>query len=133
MRRTATTATMQTPPLWAAFGNAGNDQLVAATDCATAMFKGFEAMRKVQERTAHDAASRHASAAERLKNGCSATDIAAIQADLLRSNLEGARQYWQQLAATGMEMQTRMLAAWNRTIDTEAVLESLSTLAGRPH
>lgn len=120
-------------PLWSTIGNAGNDQLAAAADCAAAMFKGFEVMRKVQERAAHETAGRHAEAAERLRNGCSPSDIAEIQTSLIKSNLEGSTQYWQQLAATSMEMQMRMLAAWNRTVDAEAMLQSLSTLSGKPH
>jgi hypothetical protein len=122
-------------PIWAAVGDAGKDQLAAANDCAAAMFSGFEAMRKVQEHIAHDAARRHHAAAQKMKNGCTPQELATIQGELMRSDAEMAAQYWQQLAATAMEMQTRMMGAWNGAVDAGTLLESLSAIAGRaqPH
>lgn len=136
MKPSATTITTASPPnlpLWTVLTEVGGDQWAAAAGCASAMFKGLEAMRKAQEHAAREAADRHAAAAERLKNGCSATDIAAIQASLLKSDIESVTHYLQRIAATTMEMQTRMFTAWNRTVDAEAMMESLSALSGKPH
>lgn len=118
---------------WAALTEIGRDQLAATAGWASAILNGVEAMHKVQERVIHEAADHHAVAAERLKNGCSASDMATIHANLLRYDIEITTNYLQQMAATSMEMQTRMLAAWSRTINTQTVLESLSTFAGKPH
>ena len=101
--------------------------------CATAMFRGFEAMRKVQEHAAHAAAQRHAAAGERLKRECAPAQVAAIQSDLLRFDLEASVRYWQQLAAAAMEMQTEMLASLYELVDADTVLETVSALTPKPH
>ena len=120
-------------PLWTVLTEAGGDHWAAAAGCANAMFKGLDAMRKAQEHATQEAAERHAAAAERLKNGCSAVDIASIQINLLKSDIESVTHYLQRIAATTMEMQTRMFTAWNRTVDAEVMLESMSAFAGKPH
>ena len=132
MKQLATTTSTPTHQPWAALNEVGGDQWAAAAGCVTAMLNGFEAMRKVQERTTHEAADHHAAAAEKLKNGCSASEIATIHANLIRQDFESATTYLQHIAATSMEMQTRMAAVWSRTINTQTVLESLSSIAGKP-
>jgi hypothetical protein len=133
MKRQTETHAAPAKPVWNALSPVGSEPWAAAADCATAMFQGFEAMRKVQEHTAHEAARHHASAADRLKNGCGAAEIAAIQGDLLRFDFETAAQYWQQLVTTGVETQMRMLGAWGGAINSDTMLESLSALSGKPH
>lgn len=120
-------------PLWATVTAAGSDQWSAAASCATAMLKGLEALQKTQERATREVTERHAAAAERLKNGCSASDIAAVQADLMRADMEAFTRYLQRGAAATAEMQTRMFTSWNRTIDNATMLETLSSLNGKSH
>ena len=68
--------------------------LLAAAS-VSAMFEGFEAARKAQE-----------------------------QATRLRFDIEGATRYWQQAAASALEVQARMLGAFAPMADSAAVLEA---------
>jgi hypothetical protein len=113
---------------WAAWSDLGRQQFAMAADGASAMFRGFEAMRKVQEQAAHEAAQRHARAADRLRSPCQPTDLMAIQSDLLGFDVQGASRYWRDLAAAAMEMQTELAGCAGRLVDSSAVLEAASAL-----
>lgn len=99
----------------------GRQQMAVAAEGASTLYRGFEVMRKVQQQTAHDAAQRHAKAAERLRAGCAPADVLAVQSQLLHDDLEEASRYWQQLAATTFEMNSRLLGCATHLIDTEDV------------
>jgi hypothetical protein len=85
-------------------------QLALLNDAAGAMFRGSEAVRKIQLQAAHRASSRHESAAARLRGVHDAADVMAIQSDLLRFDMEGATQYWQQMAAALVQAQVDMMS-----------------------
>lgn len=106
----------------------GRQQMAMATEAACAMFRGFEAMRKVQEQAAHDAAQRHAVAARKLQRPCDAMELLAIQSELLSFDVDGASRYWQQLGAAALEMQTEMLGCCGRLVVPDAVLASAHIL-----
>lgn len=113
---------------WNALGGTGQQQALAATKCATEMFRGFEAMRKVQEQAAHAAAQRHAAVTEKLKNRFGPSDLLAVQAELMQFDFDAATRYWQQLGAAAMEMQTRMLGCVNHLVGSDALLEAASAI-----
>jgi hypothetical protein len=106
----------------------GRQQAVVATESACAIFRGFEAMRKIQEEAAHQAAQRHAEAAQKLRGNCQPADLMAVQSELLRFDFDAAGRYWQQLAAAALEMQTEIMGCGARMIDSEAVLAGSSAL-----
>jgi len=123
----------QTP--WNMLAEAGRQQVAVATGCATEMFRGFEAMRKVQEDAAHAAAQRHAAMAEKLKSPCGPQDLMALQAELMQFDVSSATRYWQELGAAAVEMQTRMMGCCGQLVDNQALLEAASafdTATGRP-
>ncbi len=109
---------------WAFAGDQGRQQMAVATESACAMFRGFEAMRKVQERAAHQALQSHSAAAAKLKGPCAPADLMSIQSNLLRANMQGATQYWQELAATAMEMQAQLMDCGSHLINSDAMLEA---------
>jgi hypothetical protein len=113
---------------WNILGAAGQQQVAVATECATELFRGFEAMRKVQEQAAQAAARRHATVSEKLQGGCTPADLLALQSELFQFDVEGATKYWQQLGAAAMEMQTRMLGCVNHLVDSDAFLEAASAI-----
>lgn len=106
----------------------GRQQAVVATESASALFRGFEAMRKIQEEAAHEASQRHAEAAQKLRGNCHPADLMAIQSELLRFDFDAAGRYWQQLAAAALEMQTEIMECTSHLIDSEMVLEGSSAL-----
>lgn len=89
----------------------GRQQLAAATDAACAMFRGSEAMRAIQQQAAHEASLRHQAAAQKLHGSCAPADLLAIQSELLRFDLQGATQYWQQITTAALQSQIEMMAS----------------------
>ena len=99
-------------------------QLAIGTRSACALFRGFESMRKIQQRTAHHALSQYQAAAERLRQPCNPVDVLMLQAELLRFDMDEAARYWQQLGQAALEMQQMVLdsmAAAMREESEEAV------------
>ena len=115
-------------PAWNSMADLGRQQMAVATDAACAMFRGFEAIRKVQEHAAHEAALRHASAARKLQHSCSPMELLAIQSELLSFDVDGATRYWQELGAAALEMQTEMMGCCGKLAGADAFLASARVL-----
>lgn len=97
----------------------GRQQVAVAVEGASTMYRGFEAMRRVQEQIAHHAAERHAEAAEQLRARKAPADLIATQSQLLRDDLEDATRYWQQLTAAAFEMNSQLLGCATHLVDTD--------------
>jgi hypothetical protein len=103
-------------------------QLALATQSATALFRGSETVRKIQQQAAHRATLQHQEAIERLKGECDFNDLLAIQADLLRFNMQEAAQYWQQLATAGLQVQADMVSGASQVALESAAEPTLDSL-----
>jgi hypothetical protein len=110
--------------LWANALDLPRQQCAAATHAACAMFSGFEAMRRIQEKAAHEALEQYSSAAQRLEGHCAPLDVLSVQMDLARFDAGAAAAYWQQLAMTALQMQARVAACGCELIDADKVLEA---------
>ena len=86
-------------------------QMAAAAQANCALFRGFEAIRTIQQKAAHQALAHRRTIAEKLKEPCHPMDLVAVQGELLRFDLQGAAMYWQQLGAAVLEMQREMLGS----------------------
>ena len=102
-------------------------QLELLTRSATAVYRGSEALRKIQQQAAHRASIHHEEATEKLRGQCDLSEVWAIQADLLRFNLQEAAHYWQQLASTVLKVQVDLVGGAGEALDTgsEPSLEAL--------
>ncbi len=113
-------------------------QLALATESACALFRGSEAMRKIQQQTAHQASLQHEAAAQKLRGKCEPADLLAIQSDLLRFDLQEATRYWQQLAAAALQTQVEMMGCASHLFDAgsqkglKPVLETVQTALVSP-
>jgi hypothetical protein len=114
---------------WDIATDQGCQQITVAAERACAMFRGFEAMRLIQEQAAHRALERHTAALGELQRPCGPADLMKVQSELLRFDLEGAGRYWQQLGAAALEMQAQMLSCGGHLIDSDAMLEAASAMA----
>jgi hypothetical protein len=99
-------------------GEWNRQQMAAASEGACTMYRGFEAMRRIQEQAARAAAERHAAAAGKLRNKDAVVDL-ALQGELLREDLASAAKYWQDLAGAVLEMNTGLLNCATQLVDTE--------------
>jgi|KBSSwiStaDraftv2_1062776.scaffolds.fasta_scaffold456177_2 hypothetical protein len=109
---------------WSALLDLPRQQSTMASHAACAMFSGFEAMRGIQEKAAHQALQHHGEAVARLQGRCGPMDVLSIQLDLVRYDLEAAAAYWQQLAAAALQMQARVAACGCELIDSDKLLEA---------
>lgn len=98
----------------------GRQQLALAVEGACALFRGSEAMRKIQHQAAHQACVRHEAAVQKLRGTCEPADLLAIQSDLLRFNLQGAAEYWQALTANALKTQSEIMGCANRLFDIKS-------------
>lgn len=99
-------------------------QMVVASEGACALFRGFQAMRGIQEEAAQQAAERHAAGAEKLRRAATPLELMTVQGELLRSDLESATQYWQQLAGAALEMNTELVGCTAHLVGTEEVFDA---------
>lgn len=106
---------------WSAASELPRQQLTLAAESACAVFRGFEAMRKIQEKAAHQALQHYSRAAEKLKETSEPAQVMQVQADLLRFDLEGATQYWQQLGAAAADMQRELMECCTHMVDQGAL------------
>ncbi|MGZ5269672.1 MAG: phasin family protein [Ramlibacter sp.] len=95
-------------------------QMAACTHAACALFRGYEAIRRIQQKAAHQALAHHQAIATRLKEPCPPMELLALQAEMLKYDLNGAAAYWQQLAAASLEMQRELLGSVVTGMQAEA-------------
>lgn len=119
-------------PSAAAFNDVPRQQMAAAMRASCALFRGFEAMRRIQQKTAHQALSHHQAVAERLSEPCQPLELLALEADVLRFDLQGAAQYWQQLGVVMLEMQRELLAGVSASAQAEGEDASAATAGFAP-
>lgn len=86
-------------------------QLPVLVQGSCALFRAFEHIRGIQARTAQQALAAHEDAADRLARPQTMAELLAVQGSLLRFDLQGAADYWQQLAATVLQMQRELLGS----------------------
>lgn len=110
------------------FADLTRQQASVAADASCAMFRGFEAMRRIQQQAAHQATVRHQALAARLHRDCAPGDVLAIQAEMAQGDWQSATQYWQQLAAAALEMQVEMMGCASHLVDSESALEAASAV-----
>jgi hypothetical protein len=133
---------------WNFLADLSRQQLSLATESASALFRSSEAIRKVQQQTAHQAAQHYAAAAQRLREASQPADLLAVQSDLLRFDLQESSQYWQQFITAALQAQTEMMRTASHMFDNEtgggvkSALEAMqaaippianSFFAGRPN
>ena len=86
-------------------------QMVAAAQASCAIFRGFEAIRRMQQKAAHQALTHHQVLVEKLQEPCRPMDLVATQAEMVRFDVQGAALYWQQMASALMAMQRELVGA----------------------
>lgn len=123
----AQSSSMPTNPL-TAWADLPRRQLALMTYSATALFRGSQELRRIQQEAAQRATQHHEETAQRLREPCDFTDLVALQVDLVRFNMQESAHYWNQLANAALKWQADMVgSAGEAMIDgaSEPTLESL--------
>lgn len=101
------------------FAELGRHQLALVTEGTSALYRGSEDLRKIQQEAAHEASAFHRETAQKLCAPCQPSELMAIQSKLIRFTLESAHKYWQQMAARMMQTQVEMVASVTHVLESE--------------
>lgn len=129
--RNATPAAASPPAAAAGWDRASDftrQQIAAATEGGAVLYRGFEALRKIQEQATRETLRRHTDAAGRLRGNARPADLLALQTELLRADIEDATRCWQQLLGEALEINSELLGCATRMIDTEDVFAAARLL-----
>ena len=107
-------------------------QMAVATESAVAMRRGFEAMRKINDRALQAALSRFTAAAEKLRAPSEPMELFSVSAELMRLQIEGTASYWQDLSAAALEMQAQLLGCSSHLVESDALLQAASAMEALP-
>jgi hypothetical protein len=105
-------------------------QMALATESACAMFQGFEALRHIQEKAAHDALTHYSNAAQRLREARNPAQLLEIQADLMRFDVDGAAHYWQQIGVVAMDMQNELIGRFDHLVEDGGMPPAAASVDG---
>lgn len=97
-------------------------------ESADVVLRGLDAIRKINDRAVQAALARYAAAARKLKAPRQPMDLLAVPTDLMRSEIQGATLYWQELGGATMEMQAELLGCSSHLIDSDALLQATHAL-----
>jgi len=103
-------------------------QLALMTFSTTALLRGSQELRRIQQESAERATQHHEEVAERLREPCDYSDLIALQAELARFNLQEAAHYWNQLANAAFKWQADIVSSAGEAMiegASEPTLESL--------
>ncbi|MDO9215946.1 MAG: phasin family protein [Lacisediminimonas sp.] len=105
---------------WSFLADLSRQQMSFATEGACALFRSSEAIRQVQQQAAHHASEQYAAAAQKLRGATQPAELLAVQAELLRFDLEEANRYWQKLMTAALQAQTEMMGTASHMLDGDA-------------
>ena len=110
------------------FADVQRQQAIVAGEAAGILFGGAEAIRKIQERSAHEAVARHSAAAGAYTSAADPAQLLLAQAKLMREDLDAAAKSWQEIAAAALEMQFEIAACCTHLVESETALEAVASL-----
>jgi F0F1-type ATP synthase membrane subunit b/b' len=76
---------------------------------SNAIIEGFEHIREMQMHSAHEAHEKNDKIARDLMQARSSTDLAQLQMEFARFNLERAQRYWQQMFTIANQMNAKLV------------------------
>jgi len=103
-------------------------QMALVSQAASALYRGSEAVRQVQQDVAKRATDRHQEAAEKLREARDFSEVMAIQTELLRYDLQESAQYWQQVTTALLKVQAEMITGAGEMLDPSAAEPTLDSL-----
>ena len=107
-------------------------QVAVAGESMDALRRGFDAMRKINDRTLQATLARFTAAAGQYASPGEPLALLAIPTELVRSQIEDATSYWQEMGGAALEMQAELLGCSSHLMDSEAVLETASAVKALP-
>lgn len=102
-------------------------QLAMLSQSASTLYRGSESLRQIQQEAAQRASQQHQQAAAKLRDSRDFGEVMAIQAELLRFNLQESAQCWQRLATAVLTLQSEMISGAGQVLEpaNEPTLDAL--------
>lgn len=113
---------------WRMAAEAIRQQADFAAESASVLFRGFEALGRVQSCATRDALDRHTAAARLAGGKSDPMQLAALPLEMMRFDLQGATDCWQQMLAAAFEMQARLFNCGVHLVNSDAVLETAAAV-----
>ncbi|MFL6695060.1 MAG: phasin family protein [Ramlibacter sp.] len=104
-------------PAWT--NDVAGQQFAVVAEGGAVLLRGLAAMHNIQEASVRHTTERHTAAAAGLHASSSAGERLAVQAELLRGDVEEATRCWQQLMDEALEIQSELLACATHLVNTE--------------
>lgn len=127
------------------FADLPRRQLALMAQSASALFRGSQELRRIQQEAAERASEHYEEAVDRLRDG-DYTEVMSVQAEMVRFNIQEAMQYWQECSTASLKMQAEMVSSAREVViegGGEPTLDSLqrvfaatlngSATAAQPH
>ncbi|MDQ3060051.1 MAG: phasin family protein [Pseudomonadota bacterium] len=85
------------------------NQLAEVAEATSVMYNATESIQQINQQLTQRAALRHQQIADRLREANSPVELLAIQSTMFTSGLQEAAQYWQDVAAATLKVQSEMM------------------------
>jgi hypothetical protein len=85
------------------------NQLAEVAEATAVIYSATESIQQINQQLTQRAALRHKQIADRLRQASNPAELLAIQSEMITSGLQEAAQYWQDLAAAALKVQTEMM------------------------
>jgi hypothetical protein len=92
-------------------------QLAMLSQSASTLYRSSESLRQIQQEAAQRASQQHQQAADKLRDARDFGEVMAIQAELLRFNMQESAQFWQRLATAVLTLQSEMISGAGRALE----------------
>lgn len=115
------------PTPWSQCFDLQRQQLAWLTECASALFRGAESVRKTQQEAANRASVHYAATAQRLRTTEQSQDWLELLSVPLTIDIEGSEKYWAELAAASVQTQTELIHSIYQLFESDKAPESAST------
>ncbi len=104
---------------WSQFADLQRQQLAWLTECASALFRGLEAMRKTQQEAAHLASGHHSATSQKLRSPEQRENWLELVSAPLFVDTESCEKYWSQMAAASVQAQAEIVQSIYQVFDSE--------------
>lgn len=114
-------AEMSVPEItpWSQLADLHRQQLAWLAECASALFRGVEAMRKTQQEAARLASDHHAAAAQKLRAAEQPDHWLELIAAPVCVDMDGCGKYWSQMASTSVQTHSEIIQSIYQIFDSE--------------
>lgn len=104
---------------WSQLADLHRQQLAWLSECASALLRGVESIRKTQQEAARLASDHHAATAKKLRDPEQPDHWLELMSAPLCVDMEGCGKYWSQMASTSVQTHSEIIQSIYQAFDSE--------------